>query len=88
MALKFLHVLIIIGLVLSITGGINRTKTAQDSLDDGARELQSASIVFALVWILMAIACLVFIANLRYVQNTAKRVNFEPPVCIFARSIN
>ncbi|PTB38294.1 hypothetical protein M441DRAFT_447112 [Trichoderma asperellum CBS 433.97] len=74
MALKFLHVLIIIGLVLSITGGINRTKTAQDSLDDGARELQSASIVFALVWILMAIACLVYIANLRYVQNTAKRL--------------
>lgn len=88
MTFKFLHVLIIIGLVLSIAGGINRTKTAQDSLDDGARELQSASIVFALVWILMAIACFIYIANLRYVQSAAKRVNFKPRVFIVTRSIN
>lgn len=74
MALKFLHLLIIAGLVLSITGGVSRTKTAQDSLDAGARELQLASIVFALVWVLMAIACLIYIANLHYVQSAAKRV--------------
>lgn len=74
MALKSLHILIIAGLILSITGGISRTKTSQDSLDAGARELQLASIVFAIVWVLMAIACLVYITNLRYVQSAAKRV--------------
>lgn len=74
MALKFVHILIIAGLILSITGGISRTKTAQDSLDAGARELQLAAIVFVLVWVLMAIACLIYIKNLHYVQNAAKRV--------------
>lgn len=74
MALKFVHILIIAGLILSITGGISRTKTAQGSLDAGARELQLAAIVFVLVWVLMAIACLIYIKNLHYVQNAAKRV--------------
>lgn len=74
MALKFVHILIIAGLILSITGGISRTKTAQDSLDAGARELQLAAIVFVLVWVLMAIACLIYIKNLHYIQNAAKRV--------------
>jgi membrane-anchored glycerophosphoryl diester phosphodiesterase (GDPDase) len=77
MALKFVHILIIAGLILSITGGISRTKTAQDSLDAGAHELQLASVVFAVVWILMAIACLVYIKNLHYVQTAAKRVTMN-----------
>ncbi|UKZ78726.1 hypothetical protein TrVFT333_006472 [Trichoderma virens FT-333] len=51
-ALKPLHLLIIVGLFLSVSGGVSRTKTSQNSLDDGARELQAASGVFALAWIL------------------------------------
>lgn len=74
MALKSLHILIIAGLILSITGGISRTKTSQDSLDAGARELQLASILFSLVWVLMTIACFIYIVNLHYVQSAAKRV--------------
>lgn len=77
MALKSVHLLIVAGLILSITGGISRTKTAQDSLDAGARELQLASIIFALVWVLVAIACLVYIKNLHYVQSAAKRVSLN-----------
>lgn len=77
-ALKLVHLLIIVGLILSITGGISRTKTAQDSLDAGARELQLASIVFAVVWVLVAIACLIYIKNLHYVQSAAKRVILNP----------
>ncbi|UKZ68487.1 uncharacterized protein TrAtP1_009520 [Trichoderma atroviride] len=73
-ALKLVHILIIAGLILSITGGISRTKTAQDSLDAGARELQLASIVFAVVWVLVAIACLMYIKNLHYVQSAAKKL--------------
>ncbi|KAL7917887.1 hypothetical protein ACQKWADRAFT_331495 [Trichoderma austrokoningii] len=73
-ALKFVHLLIIAGLILSITGGISRTKTTQDSLDSGARELQFASIVFMIVWILLTVACLVYMANLHYVQSAAKRL--------------
>ncbi|KAL7967441.1 hypothetical protein HDV63DRAFT_382240, partial [Trichoderma sp. SZMC 28014] len=77
MALKFVHLLIIAGLILSIMGGISRTKTDQDSLDAGARELQFASLIFALVWILVAVACLVYIKNLHYVQSAAKRVRLN-----------
>ncbi|KAM6478108.1 hypothetical protein HDV62DRAFT_383171 [Trichoderma sp. SZMC 28011] len=73
-ALKPLHLLIIFGLILSVSGGISRTKTSQNSLDDGARELQAASGVFALTWVLMAFACFIYMANISLVQRSAKRL--------------
>ncbi|KAJ9265292.1 hypothetical protein DTO195F2_1904 [Paecilomyces variotii] len=74
MALKPLHLLIILGLGLSVVGGINRTKTSQNSLDDGARELQGAAAVFALVWVLMVVACAVYLTNLRQLQHFARKL--------------
>lgn len=76
-ALKPLHLLIIFGLILSVSGGTSRTKTSQNSLDDGARELQAASGVFVLTWVLMAFACSVYMANIYQVQRSAKRVRIN-----------
>lgn len=82
-ALKPLHLLIIFGLILSVSGGISRTKTSQNSLDDGARELQAASGVFALTWVLMAFACFIYVANIYHVQRSAKRVRINYTVGLF-----
>lgn len=82
-ALKPLHLLIIFGLILSVSGGISRTKTSQNSLDDGARELQAASGVFALTWVLMAFACFIYMANISLVQRSAKRVRINYTIGLY-----
>ncbi|KIM92770.1 hypothetical protein OIDMADRAFT_139056 [Oidiodendron maius Zn] len=84
--LKPLHLLIIVGLALSVIGGINRTKTTQSALDDGAKEVQVAVIIFALVWIFLVIACLVYLSNLsslrRYARKLVISVGLALPVIV------
>ena len=72
--LKPVHLLIILGLALSIVGGISRTQSSQNAVDNGERELQGVAGVFALVWVLMVVACGVYFMNLRQLHNIARKV--------------
>jgi hypothetical protein len=67
-------VLIIIGLILGITGGINRTMTSQNLLNEGASELRIGSIVFAVVWILLVITCILYLGNIQHLEYIGRKV--------------
>ena len=78
--LKLAHLIIIIGLGISIVGAIDRTKTDQSSLDTGATLLKIATLVFFVVWAALCLASIYFWA-IRYqlspIQRTVCHLNFD-----------
>ncbi|KAL1986155.1 hypothetical protein VTN96DRAFT_6807 [Rasamsonia emersonii] len=73
--LKPLHLMIIVGLGLSVIGGIDQTKDAQTAVDNGAKSLQIATALFAISWVGLLIGCLVFVAHLSELTRSHRRVS-------------
>lgn len=60
--LKPVHIVIIIALVLSISGTMDRTKTDQNSIDTGANLVKISVVLFLIVWGILCMASLCFYA--------------------------
>lgn len=73
--LKPLHLMIIVGLGLSVIGGIDQTKDAQTAVDNGAKSLRIATALFAISWVGLLIGCLVFVAHLSELTRSHRRVS-------------
>ncbi|KIX97002.1 uncharacterized protein Z520_07116 [Fonsecaea multimorphosa CBS 102226] len=58
--LKPVHLLIVVALVLSISGSLDRTKTDQNDLNTGATLLKLATLLFFIVWAILCLCSLIF----------------------------
>ncbi|KAL1961530.1 hypothetical protein VTN77DRAFT_1635 [Rasamsonia byssochlamydoides] len=72
--LKPLHLMIIVGLGLSVIGGIDETKLDQTDLDNGAKALKIASALFVLAWTGLLIGCLIFLFHLSELTRSHRRM--------------